>query len=111
MFDLTRQGAVDVVHGDEPLNHEITDEVRATLESIEKQGQPHVVFDLENVPLIDSQGLELLLDFQDSFSDRGGALKLAGPNSLCRNILKITKVETQIEIFDDVISAVGSFAQ
>jgi len=111
MFDLTRQGAVDVVHGDEPLNAEYSDEVRATLESIEKQGQPHVVVDLENIPLIDSQGLELLLDFQDRFSDRGGALKLAAPNPLCRNILKITDVTTQIELFDDVLSAVGSFAQ
>lgn len=111
MFERTTQGAVEVIRGTDPLNAEFAPEVRDVLESVESQGQPHVVFDLTEIPLIDSSGLELLLDFQDHYTDRGGVLRLAAPNALCRDILKITDVGNQIELFDNVVSAVGSFAQ
>lgn len=111
MFERSKQGAVDVIRGNDPLTDEFVAELRSLLERNQDSRQPHVVIDLEKIPMIDSTGLELLLEFQDRFTERGGALKLAAANPLCRDILRITNVSNRMAVFDNVISAVGSFTQ
>lgn len=111
MFERNRQGAVEVVRGDDPLNVDFVPRVLQLLEECRAHGQPRAVLDLENVPLIDSAGLEMLLDVQEDFYRRGGALKLAVRNPLCREILSVTGVAGHFEMFSDANSAVGSFVQ
>lgn len=111
MFDRTRQGAVDVIFGDDPLNADHVPRVLQLVEECRGRGQPHVVLDLERVPLVDSAGLELLLDVQEQFQQRGGALKLAVGPTLCREILSVTGVGARFEIYPETASAVGSFVQ
>jgi hypothetical protein len=55
--------------------------------------------------------LELLLDIQERCQRTGGALKLAGLNTLCREVLKATGVCARFEVFRDSRSAVRSFVQ
>ncbi len=105
------QGAVDVIQGDLPLNADSAEPLRSLLEQCRRNGQPYVVLDLQNVPLIDSVGLELLLDFKEEFQQVGGAIKLAGPNPLCQEILLVTGIGDDFEIFTDALSAVGSFVR
>ena len=111
MFSYTKQGAVKVIVGDEPLNVENAAEAAKVCDEALGQGQPRLVFQLQNVPLIDSAGLELLLDVRDRCMQRGGALHLAAPSALCRDILTATQVAREFAIFDDGLSAVGSFSQ
>jgi anti-anti-sigma factor len=111
MFERTKQGAVDVVSGDDPLSADFVPRVRQLLDECCGRGQPRAVLDLENVPLVDSAGLEMLLDLQEDFQRRGGALKLAVRNTLCREILSVTGVGAHFEIFSEAASAVGSFVQ
>jgi anti-anti-sigma factor len=111
MFERTKQGAVDVVGGDDPLSADFVPRVRQLLEECCGRGQPRAVLDLENVPLVDSAGLEMLLDLQEDYQRRGGALKLAVRNTLCREILSVTGVGAHFEIFSEAASAVGSFVQ
>ena len=111
MFTRSQQGAVDVIHGDDSLNLEHISDVEKVFTECERHGQPRIVLDLKNVSLIDSTGLELLLDVRDRCLQKGGALKLARPNHLCRDILEITGVAARLEIFDDTVTAAGSFAQ
>jgi anti-anti-sigma factor len=111
MFERARQGAVDVIFGATPLNRESAPQVAELLEQCLQSGQPRAVFDLEQVPLLDSAGLEALVDAQDTFAVRGGSLKLARPNALCNEILTVTGVARRFEVFADTLSAVGSFAQ
>ncbi len=66
---------------------------------------------MAKISLLDSAGLSLLLDVQEKAQKRGGALKLVSPNALCREILTVTGVGKEFEIFQDEVSAVGSFAQ
>ncbi|OHB66545.1 MAG: hypothetical protein A2V70_05260 [Planctomycetes bacterium RBG_13_63_9] len=94
-----------------PLNGENVKDVAKLLVECLGNGQPYVVFDLQNVPLIDSAGLELLLDFTEQFRELGGALKLAAPSPLCRDILSITGLGGSVEIFRDALAAAGSFAR
>ena len=111
MFTRSQQGVVDIVAGELPLNLESVEEAGRVLDECIAQGQPRIVFDLTAVPLIDSAGLELLLDARDLCHQRGGQLHLAVPNQLCTDILAATGVDLQFEVFDDFLEAVGSFAQ
>src|SRR5690606_39076697 len=111
VFERTRQGAVDIVRGNEPLNWEHIDVMRSVLERCSASGQPRVVLDMHAVPLVDSAGLELLVQSQEKYQKRGGILKLAGVNALCHEILKISGVGRLFEIFPTSGAAVGSFVR
>ena len=111
MFECVTQGVVDVVQGDAPLNAEHAGEVARLLDRCLSSGRPYVVLDLDRVPLIDSAGLELLVDFQERLQQVGGALKLAAVNPLCRDVLDVTGVRASMEVFPEVLSAVGSFVR
>jgi anti-anti-sigma factor len=111
MFERTRQGAVEVIRGDQPLSLDYVPKVAELIAGCEQHGQPRVVFDLTDVQLIDSSGLELLLDAQESFTRCGGQMKLVAPKGLCREILGVTGVGRRFEVFGDTSSAVGSFVK
>lgn len=111
MFRVEAQGAVDVVMISAPLNHEHADNLREQVSVEQQSGKPMVVLSLKETPLIDSAGLESLLDIGDLLQQRGGQVKLAAANPLCREILKITGVAEHFELYPDVKGAVGSFVQ
>lgn len=111
MFESSKQGAVHLVTGDCPLNLEGVGNARRVLEECLSKGQPRVVLQMQGVALLDSAGLELLLDIRDACLRRGGALQLAAPNPLCRDILRATGLTGQFSVYDDAIAAMGSFAQ
>jgi anti-anti-sigma factor len=110
-FERARQGAVDLIRGDDPLTSDSVAAVGRLLDECLQAGQPRAVFDLARVTLLDSAALELLLNYQEAFQRRGGALKLAAPNPLCRDVLMATGVDRHFEIFSEAVLAVGSFAQ
>ncbi|HEV3003162.1 MAG TPA: STAS domain-containing protein [Pirellulales bacterium] len=111
MFARSRQGAVDVIAGDDPLTADGLVGVARLCDELLAAGQPRAVLDLGRVALIDSTGLEWLLTSQEKFVQRGGAIKLAAPNQLCRDILLATGVDRHFEVFADAVAAVGSFAR
>lgn len=111
MFQLSTQGAVAVLTGNQPVKQEQADELATVVRRATEGGQPMVVLDLQRVPLFDSAGLEALLDAQDTIEKRGGDLKMAAPNELIRDLLRVSGVADRFEIFSDVKTAVGSFAR
>lgn len=111
MFQQARQGAITVISGSVPLIGDQLQFLTAAFDDCLSEGQPRAVLDLHEVPLMDSAGLEALLDILDRFGERAGVLKLAAPNTLCDDILSVTGVGTYFEVFGDVNSAVGSFIQ
>ena len=111
MFELDTQGAVHVVHGDDPLNIDSVEEMEKLLQGCLGKGLPRVVVDLKKIPLIDSAGINLLLDFKDTCQRSGGDLKVAAPNRLCEEILFMTGLDQDIEVFQETLQAVGSFVR
>lgn len=109
MFEQKRQGAVDVISGGERIAGDRVAMLATLLSARASHGQPHVVLDLNGVAVMDSAGLELLLDTQEEYQRLGGALKLANPGTLCREVLKTTGIGAKFEIFPDTRSAVRSF--
>ena len=111
MFEQKCQGAVDVISGGDRITGEHVAELGALLASRIDRGQQQIVLDLQGVAVIDSAGLELLLDFQEKCQRMGGALKLANAGALCREVLKATGVGARFEMFPDSGGAVRSFVQ
>ncbi len=111
MFQVSLQGAVHVVNGKFPLNTEYVAEARSACEPLFGKGQPRIVLQLSDIPFLDSQGLELLLELRDRCARSGGAIHLAAPNKLCSDILHATGLADDFAIFDELHAAVGSFAQ
>jgi anti-anti-sigma factor len=109
MFSHSRQGAIDVVGGNDPLNIDSCDQFRSAAESCFGHGPPRIIFDLSGIPYIDSAGLETLLDLRDRCQESSGVCKLAGPNHLCCDILCSTGMSLEFEIVDDVVQGAGSF--
>lgn len=109
MFESFQQGHVNVISGTDPIDRDSQSQLTGLLDISKDSGAPCVVLDLERVPLIDSEGLELLLNYQDDFLVRGGSIKLASANPLLRDILRVTDMETHFELFPDVPAAAASF--
>jgi anti-anti-sigma factor len=111
MFAVKTQGAVEVIVPNVPLKGEYVDELRETVEHCLTDGLPMLVLNLHDVALLDSAGLELLLDIHDQVQNRGGAVKLASLTPLSQDILRLTGVGEHFEIFPDEKAAVRSFVQ
>lgn len=111
MFEHKCQGAIDVITGRDRIAGEHVEELAALLEARLDRGQQQMVLDMQGIALIDSAGLQLLLDIQEKCQRMGGALKLAGLGALCREVLKATGVGARFEMFRDVGAAVRSFVQ
>ena len=111
MFEHSKQGTVDLVQTNAPLTGDSVAGAAEFFESLTVSGQPRVVFGMEGIALIDSEGLELLLDVQDRCTNRGGEMKLLQPGPLVREILKVTEVDQRFEIYKDVVKAIGSFSR
>ena len=110
MFEISRQGAVQVLSGDLPLNAEHAAEVATLCAESVGRGQSRMVLDFKKIPLIDSAGLELLLTLRDDCLRGGGSLQLANLGTTCRDILVATGVVEHFAVFDNLDTAVGSYA-
>jgi anti-anti-sigma factor len=111
MISVDKQGAVCVVRPQAPLVGEQCALLRSAALKGLGAGRPMLVIDLQEAPLVDSAGLETLIELQERLETRGGAVKLAAVTPLCADILRITGVGDRFELHAVVKSAVGSFAE
>ena len=68
-----------------------------------------VVLDLEDVPYMDSEGLEALVSLEERFGSCGRVLKLCHVGETLREVFEITGCLDAVEFFDDPQSAARSF--
>jgi stage II sporulation protein AA (anti-sigma F factor antagonist) len=111
MFQHAKQGTVDVIGCDRPVDAEVAEQFAVFARQHIAAGQPRLVLDLSETPIVDSAGLETILQLHDDCTPRGGQMRIASPTPLVRDILEVTHVADSIEVFDDLSEAVGSFAQ
>lgn len=111
MFQISKQGAVQVLAGDQPLTNHNVGDVVSLIEETLGPNESRVVFDFSNVAFLDSAGLELLLTLREKCFQAGGSLQLACPGPLCHDILLATGIAEQFTVFDDLSTAIGSYAR
>ena len=79
-----------------PIDASYCDELKRTVLQRARRRRPMLVVDLHEVPLVDSAGLETLVDLRERLESKGGAMKLAAVNPLCRDILRVTGVGREV---------------
>jgi anti-sigma B factor antagonist len=86
------------------------DSLRQTMDEHLGAGDARIVVNIEEVPMIDSSGIGILVRSLTSARQRGGNLKLVNPSKLALQTLKIVGLLTLFEIYDDEAKAVASFS-
>jgi anti-anti-sigma factor len=99
-------GDVVVVHTPDDINEDFADKFSMFLTSLDQQ---KVIVDLDGTESFKNEGLEALLDAQDTLRGQQGDLKVMTSSNVNRKILEITRLDHQLEVFDSVIDAVKSF--
>jgi anti-anti-sigma factor len=88
---------------------ESLDRTSATLTDLLDQGTLHFLLDLQEVPMIDSSAIGLLVRYLTAAKQRGGSLKLLNPSKFVLQTLKLVRVLSLFEVFEDLQLAVDSF--
>jgi len=91
------------------VRHEQDQELRRVLAGVLEQKDTKVLIDLSRVSRIDSAGLGMLVNCYSHAVRNHGMLKLLRPSAPVQRILRLTKVDSVIETFDDEAKAVASF--
>jgi anti-sigma B factor antagonist len=89
---------------------EAVDELRSTLDGLVAESGFSVVLNMTEVPMADSSGVGVLVRYQSSLKQKGGAMKLVNPSKLVSQTLKILGLLSVFEVFQDETAAVQSFS-
>jgi anti-sigma B factor antagonist len=85
------------------------DKLNATLRDLLTAGDTCFLLDLEEVPMIDSSGIGLLVRYLTAAKQHGGSLKLLNPSKFALQTLKLVRVLNLFQVFEDLKQAVASF--
>ena len=110
-LDVRRRAEVNIIRmrGDLKMGPPV-DSLRGAIEEILENGDSHMVLNLEEVPMIDSSGIGVLVRSLTSTKQRGGTVKLVNPSKFALQTLKLVGVVNLFEIFQNEDEAVESFA-
>lgn len=91
-----------------PLVAEEVGRLKEEIGTCETSGVVHFVLDLKETPFIDSASLETIQDIASDAGKRGGDVRIASLNDVCRDIFVATRMDNFIQTWDDAESAVRS---
>lgn len=101
-------GPITVLSVSGDLTADQSDAFRRSCQERFDAGSRDVLLQINELSLIDSAGLELLLWLSDEIAQRSGQLRLIGPDETVRKILEITRLERRFTIHDTVEAAAKS---
>ena len=82
-----------------------------TVKELAKKGKKNILLNLAGVTYVDSSGVGQLVGAMTSARNQGVSLKLLRPNTQVLNLLKLSKLDTVFDIFEDEGTAVASFTK
>ena len=69
-----------------------------------------IILAIEKVPFIDSNGLDMILNFCLKLGKRHGHARIAEPNEICRDIFIATRLSGFVQVYNSVDEAAQSLA-
>lgn len=109
-IDVRTQDQVKVIKLRGKLNlGAALDRTNETIKDLLDSGESRLLLDLEEVPMIDSSGIGLLVRYLTAAKQRGGSMKLLNPSKFALQTLKLVRVVNLFEIFEDQQLAIASF--
>ena len=88
---------------------EDTSRLRDTLKNLSGDGNKKLLLNLKDLNYIDSSGLGALVGGYATVSGQKGQLKMANLNNKVHDLLKVTKLLTVFEVYEDEAQAISSF--
>lgn len=104
-----QQGAVTVLIPKGPLGAADAEQFMKLATEVMTRSLGRFVVDAAGIPYLDSRGLEVLLDVTEALAESGKSLKLCGVCDTVREVMQLTDLADQFELYQDVSSAVRSF--
>mgnify|MGYP006268264137 CR=1 FL=1 len=86
-------------------------ELHALVRDLVENGHRNILLNLRDVTDIDSLGIGQLFGCLTTVRKRGGVLKLTHPTERVRNLIRLTKLDTVIDMIEDEATAVRSFSK
>jgi anti-sigma B factor antagonist len=83
--------------------------LREIVRELADQGNKKIILSLAQVTFVDSSGLGELVKTHMTMRNRGGALKLANPNTRLQHLLHMTKLSAVFDVHADEAGAIRSF--
>jgi anti-anti-sigma factor len=108
-IEQIQHGTVVVLVPEGALIQEDIEEFARHVRECFNAGNAKVVLQMNNVPFIDSAGLEILLALYGQAMALGGELKVSAPTDIGRDILRATRMDNVLEVHDSTPEARRSF--
>jgi anti-sigma B factor antagonist len=86
------------------------DSLRSRIEKLVAEQRLSIVLNAKDVSVIDSSGVGDLVGSFSMIKKNGGTLKIASPTNIVREVLRIARLPTLIEIYETEEAALKSFA-
>jgi anti-sigma B factor antagonist len=87
------------------------DDLKQTLDELVNSGEVHIVVNVEQVNMIDSSGIGVLVRTFTHAKQAGGSLKLVKPSRLATQTLKVVGLSNLFEIYEEEDEALASFQE
>jgi anti-anti-sigma factor len=107
--ERTTVGAVTILSPKGTLAQDDAQQFAGVLNETITSSYGRMVLDMAGVSLVDSIGLETLLDATEQLSQSGQILKLCGVNPLIREVLDLTELDSSFEHYADANAAARSY--
>ncbi|MBC8332893.1 MAG: STAS domain-containing protein [Anaerolineae bacterium] len=99
----------DVLKASGRIDSQTAPALEQAFNAIVNDGKSGIVFDMSAVDFISSRGLWVLLETQKACKKEGGKLVLVNVAEEMKESLDLAGVKHFVEIYADLITAVGSF--
>jgi len=99
---LTRYEGIPVLAVSGRIDHRVSHRLREEIERLVKMNEHRLILDLSNVPSIDSGGIGTIIAAFVTLKKSGGKLVLAGATKPVRHVLRITRLDTVIDVYPNV---------
>lgn len=108
-IEKIQHGTVIVMVPAGALVEEEVEDFAKQLRECLQNGNTKIILQMNNVPFVDSVGLESILALYGEAMSLGGELKISAPTEIGRDILKATRLNNLIEVHASTPDARRSF--
>ena len=99
------EGPLCIIAPEGAFVEEELEELRRPISKCLEEGRKEILLDMTRISHFDSKGLESLEGWSLEFNRARGWLAVANPNQLCRDILRATRIDHIVEVFDSMEDA------
>lgn len=110
-MEIEKHDGITVVVMDERVQATLGRELKDMVYGMGEQNQIQLVIDLAKTSFIDSSASGALVACWRFAKKTNGDMKISGPSGHVRSLFRLTRLDTVVEIFEDLDSAIESFSQ